>query len=250
MALSLESALLGGSVINTLGSFLGSKIGMNQQKDLLDYQMQNYYSPAAQIRELTKAGVNPAAVMSQNGMQTLGSGTLPAAAPPSIGINGLGEIANATQALAMAKKAGADTVGQELENYLKQQTMQENINAAALRNGYTKEQTANVIQHTSMLVAQANDLMLSNEIKKIDLEKHSELIDSQLRQYADRHNLDSQQYNYLKEQLPVMLDKLKSERDILNIDALIAGEYKDTEKRLGIAGELLKVLAGLIRLVK
>lgn len=250
MALSLPAALLGGSVINSLGSFVGSQIGLGQQKNMLDYQMQNYYSPEAQVKSMTKAGINPAAVLSQNGMQTLGSADSNVSAVPNIGISGLGEIAQATQALANAKKAGADTVGQELENQLKRATMDENIRAAALRNGYTKEQTANVIQHTALLVGQANDLMLSNEIKKIDLEKHRELLNSQLREYADKHNLSKQQFDALSDQLPVVLEKLKAERDIINIDADIARDFKDTNAKLGVLGDALKVLTQMFRLFK
>ena len=50
-----------GGFLNSIGSFLGMKTSGQQQKELLDYQMNTYYSPSAQVKNLATAGLIPAA---------------------------------------------------------------------------------------------------------------------------------------------------------------------------------------------
>ena len=52
---------LGLAAVNGGISLLGNKISSDTAKDNLDYQMDRYYSPSAQVRNLATAGLIPAA---------------------------------------------------------------------------------------------------------------------------------------------------------------------------------------------
>ena len=100
-----------GGFLNSIGSFLGMKTSGQQQKELLDYQMNKYYSPSAQVKNLAAAGINPAVAFGNQSPVFSGGGSMPNVTPPEFGIGttSLTDLGNYIKAMSDAKKNSADT---------------------------------------------------------------------------------------------------------------------------------------------
>ena len=243
-----------GSVGSSLLSGIFNYASMAKQneyaKDLMRYQWENFASPRAQAQAMAAAGINPAVAFGQggSGFTSTPSPTMPSSSPPSMA--GMMDIAGFVKAMAEAKKAGLESVGQQLENELAKQSFNERLKSFALQNNLSQEQINNLQQEWNKTTAEINALSTDRELKQLELDKYPELVSSILRQYKDRHNLDHQQFEALKEQLPVILNKLKAEEKILNVDADIAGSYKETMANLGIVGQAIQILTKLVGIFK
>lgn len=219
-------------------------------KELMDYQWEKFQSPLAQVNAMAHAGINPAVAFGQggSGFTATPSAAMPTNTTPQIG--GVNDIANFVKAMAEAKKAGLESTAQDLQNEFSRRTLEDRIRSVALQNKFTEEETNKVVYEWQKLVGEANLLQTESELKKIDLSKHEELLNWQLKQYADKHNLDKQQFDALKEQLPVILDKLKAEKEILDVDASIAKGYKESMTQLGVLGDVIRVISQVVKIFK
>ena len=108
---------LGLAAVNGGISLLGNKISSDTAKDNLDYQMDRYYSPSAQVRNLAAAGINPAVAFGNQSPVFSGGGTFTPPANPlgGIGTTSLTDLANYMNAKANVKKSGAETRKTDLE---------------------------------------------------------------------------------------------------------------------------------------
>lgn len=243
-----EEALLlgaGGAAVN----FLGSALTRDMNRRDIDYMQEKYLSPQAQVRNMAAAGLNPAVVFGNHAPQLLQGGEL-AANTPVLGTQSLGDIAALVQSAETAKNVGEDTKAKQFANELFDRTMNDQIKQAAANLRLTNEQISKVQQEYWNIIGQSNLLEKENKLKEIDLEKHRDLIDSQLREYKDKHNLDDQQFSALSKQLPVILSKLKAEERVLSVDADIQESYKSTMTRMGIAGDAIKIIANILKILK
>lgn len=126
MSLTLGAALglgAGSAAVNLGGSFLGSLFNkgaaeaalekqVQASKDLLDYQMEKYSSPLAQMKQIGKAGLNPAAMFGNTAPVNVGGSMAMPNAPTygiDVGTQSLSDVASLLVGAAQAKKAGADT---------------------------------------------------------------------------------------------------------------------------------------------
>lgn len=140
MGLTLGAALgigAGASAVNLGGSFLGSLFNkaaaeaalekqVQASKDLLDYQMEKYSSPLAQMKQIGKAGLNPAAMFGNTAPVNVGGSMAMPNAPTyglDVGTQSLSDVASLLVGAAQAKKAGvevpnieADTQSKLLDN--------------------------------------------------------------------------------------------------------------------------------------
>lgn len=99
------------SLVNSVGSMLGTNYAVKKQKELMDYQWNNYQSPSAQVRNMAAAGINPAVALGNQAPVISSSPSVPAVEAPQFGIgtSSLTDLSNYIKSLADAKKAGADT---------------------------------------------------------------------------------------------------------------------------------------------
>lgn len=260
----LALGLIGAAGGQVLGSIANSIIGnsqaksnaqysMNMQKDLMDYSWNKYNSPSAQAKAYSDAGFNPSVAFGQGGMS---APIAPSIKSPEVSTapvpfdTGLQNLPNAVLAASEAKKAGLEAEGQKLLNDYNTQTMAERVRSVALANHWTEENTTKVIQDWSKTIGEINILEKDAAIKQIDLDKHSKLVDSLIDSYAAKANFDNEQTHQLREQLPLILDKLKNEVDILSVDADIANSYKETTATLGVVGQGIKILQTLLKILK
>lgn len=259
----LALGILGAAGGQVLGSVANSLIGnaqaksnaqysMNMQKDLLDYQWDKYGSPKAQLDSYAAAGVNPMVALGQGSVR----GSSPSVPSPQVSTapvpfdTGLQNMPNAVLAAAEANKAGLEAEGQKLLNEYNVKTMAERVRAVGLQNHWTEENTTKVIQDWNKTIGEINILEKDAAIKQIDLDKHESLVNSLIDSYAAKANFDREQTNQLRQQLPLILDKLKNEVDILSVDADIANSYKETTATLGVVGQGIKILQTLLKILK
>lgn len=94
----------GNTALNAIG--IGQQTGASE--DLMRYQWNNFMSPAAQVREMAKAGLNPAAMFGDGkGAFASPSVAMPSSIPVQMG--GVDTLANYLLAKSQAKKNDVDT---------------------------------------------------------------------------------------------------------------------------------------------
>lgn len=155
---------------------------LEDAKDLMSYEWQNFQSPQAQVRALSAAGISPSVAFSSGGVGQFATPnpTMPTDSP--FFVSGIDEFANAVSAIAQAKKVGAETIGQQLENKVLEGSVDDRIREIGLRNKWTEEQTSKVIQETSAIVGQCN--VMQKQVEKLESDK--KLTDKQVK-WFDRH---------------------------------------------------------------
>ena len=108
-------------VINTGLGILGQNLVNKQARDNYQWQYDNFLSPKAQVKSLTAAGLNPAAVFGNNA-PVLNSGGMSIPANPlgGIGTSSLSDISNYIMAKSQAKKNGAEVKNLDIDAEAKQ----------------------------------------------------------------------------------------------------------------------------------
>ena len=108
-------------VINTGLGLLGQDIVNKQARENYQWQYDNFLSPKAQVKAMTAAGLNPAAVFGNNA-PVLNSGGLSIPANPigGIGTSSLSDISNYIMAKSQAKKNGAEVKNLDIDAEAKQ----------------------------------------------------------------------------------------------------------------------------------
>ena len=74
------------SVANGVLSVFGNKMASDTARKNLDYQMEKYYSPQAQVKNLGAAGINPAVAFGNQSPTFSGGGQLQMPSNPLAGV--------------------------------------------------------------------------------------------------------------------------------------------------------------------
>ena len=113
---------LGLSAANGVLSVIGNKISSDTARKNLDYQMEKYYLPKAQVNNLAAAGINPAVAFGNQSPTFSGGGQLQMSSNPlaGIGTTSLTDLANYMNAKANSKKANAETRNLDIDAQAKQ----------------------------------------------------------------------------------------------------------------------------------
>lgn len=164
MADPLTLGVLGGSaLLGVGGTLLQNKLG----RDNMEYQWNNYYSPQAQVRNMAKAGINPAVAFG-NQSPTLSSGgqlQMPDAPNFGVGTTAINELGSYFKSLADAKKAGADTklVGAQTDKALTEVEAQKLANEFTKKYGNQKWLNDLSMAYQNILLAQK-----TNDLKEVE----------------------------------------------------------------------------------
>lgn len=130
--------LVGGALNNIVNrSNMGYQV--DKAKELMQYQWDKFQSYPAQVESMTKAGLNPAALLGQGG-SGLASGpsvNMPTSQPIDLGMS-MNKVAEAIQTIALAKKTGLEGEAQSLSNQLNRETLAEQIKSVGLKNQWTQ----------------------------------------------------------------------------------------------------------------
>ena len=232
-----------------------AEYSLDMQKRLMDYTWSKYNSPKAQAKAYADAGFNPAVAFGQGGMSSPVAPSMSAPELSQIGLSSsmsdLGTlVSTGSQALlaaAEAKKVGLEAEGQKLLNDYNAETLAERVRGVGLQNKWTEEQTTKVIQDWNKTVAEINVLSKDAEIRQIDLDKHKSLVDAIIQHYVSGSNKSDAEADSIREQLPIILKKLQAQADVLSVDADIAKDYKETMTKVGVVGDVIKIIQTLVK---
>lgn len=162
--MALEFLGAAGNLIGSVGGALvQNALGRANEKR----QWDEYYSPQAQVRNLAAAGINPAVAMGNQSPVLTSGGQMQMPDVPNLGLGttALSEIGNYLNAVANAKKAGADTRSSEEDVKLKQIEQSRNQFELQLRQKYGLKQAA---QNLSLAEANVRLAQLSGDNAEID----------------------------------------------------------------------------------
>lgn len=270
------------AVVGALGSLFGSNMSNSQaeaaasqayerQKSLMKLQQDyavsnwqrevNYNSPVEQMKRLKEAGLNPNLVYGNGSMQGLESPGISSPTSPSApmaSIFGLGnpiaEGAAAAQGIASAKKAGAEAVGQTIENEYLTKTLSDRIKAVSVQNNWTAQQTSYLEEQIANLAGQRNIMSRQADLLKKEIDNYDEKFQAEMRRYSDQHNLDDENYKRLRdtyEDFKLLIKSQASEADWNSKIAQLTYEsdkdFKNVERSLGAVGQVFKMLIKLIK---
>ena len=252
-------AAAGGSLLNAgvnhMMSSYDARLQNKYTKELMDYQWDKFISPKAQAAGLAEAGLNPSVVFGQGSMTHTATPSAQSA-PISLfdfGMSGA-DLTNSVLALSQAKKAGSETAGIELDNKIKESSLNELIKSAGIANKWQTEETNRVMQEAYNLQGQNNKLqeeikLLRKQGVTLDLENENwqKRFDAEMRAYADKHNIDAQELKQMQEQAPYILGKLKSEDSLLNLESEVQGDFKEVNAKLGVVGKVLGFISEFVK---
>lgn len=224
-------AAAGGAAMNSIANDQNKRnaqYSMNLQKDLLDYQWEKFDSPKAQLDSYAKAGINPAVALGQGSMR----GASPSASAPEVAQVGQSatDTANTILALSQAKKAGSEAAGEDLNNRVKEATLDELIKTPALANKYTQEQTAALTQSIGLM--SANFQKIQQDIENAKSEK--KLTDEKVKWFAKEMEAKISDLKSSAKYKEAIANLTDSQRDLLDrtMDDLVSitGYQKDYQK--------------------
>lgn len=254
------AAAAGGSLIGNILNRDNARKQVKLQKDLMDYQWNKFSSPKAQLDSYAQAGLNPSVVYGQGGLSTAQPNvSAPALSQFDVGLSGQ-DLTGSILALAQAKKAGSDAAGVNLDNLVKQQTLDDQIKSVALRNKWTAEDTARITQSVGTMSAQYQ--LMQQQIDNLKSEKH--LTDEQVNWYgkemrakiadlqssADYKDAIKGLNESQKQLLDCSMDSLVQinnlNKDLLSQSLTLLNRYGDAQAVVGLLGQLVGSASDLI----
>lgn len=274
--LNTALGVLGGLAMGQLNNSLSqdnANLAYNRQRSLMALQQQyavenwqrevNYNSPVEQMKRLKAAGLNPNLVygngpigLESPGISSPGSPSAPMASTVPYH-NPFAEGAQAAQAIAMAKKAGSETIAQDLENKYLNATMAERIDAVALQNKWTKEQTALFKQEFAKLTGELNLMQKTAQEKDLNLkwlDRHLAAEVEDLKQSAKYKEAMAKMTDKDRELLDANFDNLKKytgyTADMLEKTVDLLKTYGDAQVIVGLLSQLVGGAADLIGIFK
>lgn len=248
--------LIGGAINNIVNRSNMDK-QLESAKELAKYQWDNFQSYPAQVQSMTKAGLNPAVMFGQSGASSASpSINMPTAAPVDFGLDA-NSIAQAVKTIAEAKKTGLEGVAQGLENEVLSATQKERIGTICQQFRYSAAQAEKTERECSRIeglntkLQQEIDLLKKQNVR-FDWENDvfQQKLKKELRKYDDEHKLNYWQYRQIEDTLPTVVNKLKAEERILNVEADIQEDFKRTQASLGVVGDVIKILMQVAKAFK
>lgn len=249
--------MLGGA-LNNIVNRSNMDYQVEQAKQLAKYQWDNFQSYPAQVRSMIKAGLNPSALLGQGGSGTTASPSInmPTSAPVDMGLSA-NSLADAIKTIAEAKKTGLEGVAQSLENEVLSATQKERIGKICQDFRFSAAQAEKTERECSRIeglntqLQQEIDLLKKQNVR-FDMENDvfKQKLQKELRKYDDEHNLNYWQSQQIEQTLPTVLNKLKAEERILNVDADIQEDFRATQASLGVVGDVIKILMQVAKAFK
>ena len=265
---------LAGAGINAASSSSAADTAYGRQKALMALQQQyavenwnrevNYNDPKEQMKRLKSAGLNPNLIYGSGaaGLEapstaapTAPSAPMQATTPGNFG-SAVSDAVQAAVGIAQAKKAGAETIGQKIENEFNLKTLNERIASVGKQNKWTDEQIRktsneadNLVQQWNLLTGQINALSTDREIRQKELAQMDERFQKEMRALDDQHNLSHEEYRRLLNTYDDFVRMMKNNADKSEWDAKIQeltynieSRYAETEKNLGMVGQIIGLL--------
>lgn len=269
------------AIIGALGSLFGNSFNNSQskqaaseaytrQRELMGLQQQYavenwereiaYNDPSAQMARLKAAGLNPNLVYGNGSIQGLESPQISAPSSPSAPMRQLFDLGNpilegaqAAQGIAMAKKAGAEGIGQEIENQYLSKTLQDRIAKVSADLELTKDQSSKLKQEFNLIQGQINILSTERELREIDKKHYEDEWQKRLQEYRDKHNISAEEYSRMMAIHDDFVKLAKENATKAEWDAKISQltfenqqNFQAIEKSLGVVGQVLKMIMSIL----
>lgn len=258
-ALIAAGAALAGGVINNIMNRDNIDHKAEVEKDLMKYEYDQFKSPAAQVRGMAAAGLSPSVGLG------MGNGEFATPAHGSVSdspfvFSGVDEIANAVNAIANAKKAGAETVGRNLENRIVEESIKDRIEQVGLQNKWTKEQTAKTTQEFALISGQCNEMqqrienmrsekaLTDKQVSTFDRRMSAEI--DNLKSSADYHQAMAGLTDSQKELFEATMDDMKNiaywqSQQLEKLVGLL-GKYGDAQAVIGMISQVVGSASDII----
>lgn len=263
------NAILGaaGSGLSFLSNAFNSSQAFSRQKDLMRMQQKfavenwnrenSYNTPKAQMERLRDAGLNPN-LMYEGGAGSLQAGSIDAPSAPTAPMtapvsNPVSDAVQAAQGMALAKKAGSEKIGQDIENEYDSKTLKDRIEYVGILNDWTKEDRARITNEISLMVGRAN--IMQSEAEKLKSEK--KLTDLQVKNYQKEVDARVSEMKSSAEYKKALKDLTESQKkvidDTMESVVALAGFQKDLVgqslsllKKYGDAQAIVGMLSQLV----
>lgn len=245
--------LVGGAVNNIVNrSNMGYQV--DKAKELMQYQWDKFQSYPAQVESMTKAGLNPAALLGQGG-SGLASGpsvNMPTSQPIDMGL-GSNSLVNAIQTLALAKKTGLESEAQNLQNEITYRQFDSLVHKVALENSWTEGQTIKTSHEINKILGEIaiNANMNELEKKKVDwFERHMKAEISELMGSAEYQKAMAGLTDSNKKLLDDTMNDLKSitgyNKEYLQKLVQLLDKYGDAQAIIGMVSQVVSSASDFI----
>ena len=270
----------GAALIGGLASIAGSGISQmiagnqadeayNRQKELMALQNQyavenwarenRYNTPAEQRKRLEAAGLNPDLMYGSGGVGNL-AGSIDSPSAPSAPMaptmdfsKAVDSAVSAAVGVAQAKKAGSETIKQDIENKYLSQTIEAALDNTKAMTDLSKEQRAEVAMKCQNLSAEWNLMQAQIDNAK----KEGNLLDKQVKTFDRRMNAEIDymiaqsdmtklEKTILSENKDNLIKLCKGQADLASTTAELASKYGDAQAIVGMLTQVVGAATDLL----
>lgn len=247
---SLASTALSGSISNNI-SRQNASTDFARQKELMrmsrmyDLEDRNYNTPENIKQRLLDAGLNPdmmynSGAVGANATPTPSHGTPGSSMAQTVPYDFSQSVSDAVQAvqgIALSKKYGVESVGQQIQNEFDRKTLDERVRGIGVQNKWTEEQTAKIGEEIATMAGQRN--MMQAQIDQ--LRKSNELTDKEISWYDRRMRAEIKSLVSSAEYQDALKSLTDSERELLE---------KNMENLVSLTGYQSEMLSQSLTLLK
>lgn len=260
LPIEIGAALTSGGM-NMLGGALNNIVNRSNMsaqvdaaKELMQYQWDKFNSYPAQVDSMTKAGLNPAALLGQggSGMASGPSVNMPTSQPIDMGL-GSNSLVNAIQTLALAKKTGLESEAQSLQNEITYRQFNELVKKAGIENNWKAAETDKIYQDITKILGEIAININVNELekKKVDwFERHMKAEISELQSSAAYQKAMAGLTDSNKKLLDDTMDDLKSitgyNKQQLEKLVQLLNKYGDAQAIVGMVSQVVSSASDFI----
>lgn len=235
---------------NAEESFQNQKVLMHLQNQ---YSRQNwalenaYNTPKAQMERLRAAGLNPNLIYG-NGASGLQSGSVSSPTAPSAPMaqtvpfsNPAADASSVALAMNQAKKAGSETVKQDIENKYFEDQMKATLEQTKAFTSLTKEQKAkvelecqNVAAEWNKMQEEINSLRKNNQLTDKVIAKYDRRMNAEIDALLAESDLTKMQKEILRDNKDNLIKLCKGQADLASTSANLADKYGDAQAIVGL----------------
>lgn len=253
-ALVSGGANLVGGALNNIVNRSNMQRQADIAKDLMQYQWDKFQSYPAQVESMTKAGLNPAALLGQGG-SGLASGpsvNMPTSHPIDMGLGSNG-LVDAVKTIAEAKKVGLESEAQNLQNEITYRQFDDLVRKVGIENGWKEAETQKLDQEITKILGEISINVNVNELEKKKVqwfENHMKAEISNLMGSAEYQKAMAGLTDSNKKLLDDTMNDLKSitgyNKDYLQKLVNLLDKYGDAQAIVGMVSQVVSSASDFI----
>lgn len=266
----------GSSLVGNVASLIAGRSNADrafkQQKELMalqnQYSVENwnrenaYNTPKAQMERLKSAGLNPNLVYN-GGAGALQSGAISAPSAPGSQMaptpdfsSSVGDAVQAAVGVSQAKKAGSETIKQDIENKYLSDRILADIAQTKAYTDLSKEQKAKVNMECQNLSAQWNKMQQEinllekeNKLKQKDVDTYDRRLKAEIDYMAANTSYTKEQRDFLRDNKENLVALTKAQADLQTTIATLTAQYGDAQMIIGMITQVIGAGADLLNAI-